>query len=78
MLGVRLDADTERDLDALSREKRQPKSQIARDAIRQYIDRNSRILRAKAEWAEISRQEKDNPETDEILDFAAREMDRLL
>lgn len=78
MLGVRLDSDTERDLEALAKRTRRPKSQIAREAIRAYVSRHGRIARAKAEWAEISRREREDRDTGDILDFAAREMDRLL
>jgi RHH-type rel operon transcriptional repressor/antitoxin RelB len=78
MLGVRLDAETESNLDALARETRRSKSQIAREAIRDYITRHSRVARAKAEWAEISRRERDDAEIDEVLDFGRREMDRQL
>lgn len=78
MLGVRLDRDTERDLEALARRTRRPKSQIAREAIRAYVSRHGRISRAKAEWSEISRAERGSREIDDILGFAAREMDRQL
>lgn len=78
MLGVRLDSDTERELEALAKRTRRPKSQIARDAIRAYVSRHGRIARAKAEWAKISLHERKNREIDDILDFAAREMDRQL
>ena len=77
MLGVRLDSETERRLEALAKQTRRPKSQIAREAIREYISRRSRLARAKAEWAEISKRERGDQEIDEILDFAAREADRL-
>lgn len=78
MLGVRLDKDTERDLERLARQTRRPKSQIAREAIRAYVARHSRVVRAKAEWAEISKRERGNGEIDAILDFGAREVDRQL
>jgi RHH-type transcriptional regulator, rel operon repressor / antitoxin RelB len=78
MLGVRLDKDTERDLEALAKQTRRPKSQIAREAIRAYVARHGRVARAKAEWAEISRRERRSPEMDSILDFGAQEMDRQL
>ncbi len=78
MLGVRLDTDTERGLNALAKETRRPKSQIARDAIREYISRHSRLAQAKKDWAEISRRERDNSEINEILDFGMREMDNLI
>ena len=77
MLGIRLDSETERGLEALAKRTRRPKSQIAREAIREYISRRSRLARAKAEWAEISRRERGDPEIEEILDAAAREVDRL-
>jgi RHH-type rel operon transcriptional repressor/antitoxin RelB len=71
MLGVRLDQETERGLDALARRTRRPKSQIAREAIRAYVAQHGRIARAKAEWSEISRAERESRETGEILGFAA-------
>jgi hypothetical protein len=73
-----LDRDTERDLEALARQTRRPKSQIARDAIRAYVSRHGRISRAKAEWSKISRFERESREIADLLDFAAREMDRQL
>ena len=78
MLGVRLDADTERGLNALAKETRRPKSQIARDAIREYVSRHSRLTQAKKDWAEISRRERNNSDINEILDFGMREMDNLI
>jgi RHH-type rel operon transcriptional repressor/antitoxin RelB len=78
MLGVRLDKETERDLDALARRTRRPKSQIAREAIRAYVSKHDRTAQARAEWAEISRHEPGNRDIDDILDFAARDMDRQL
>jgi predicted transcriptional regulator len=78
MLGVRLDKDTERELEALAKRTRRPKSQIAREAIQAYVSRHDRTARARAEWAEISRRERGNRDIDDILDFAAREMDGQL
>ena len=40
MLGVRLPVDTENDLAAFARRTRRSKSDIARDAVREYLDRH--------------------------------------
>jgi RHH-type transcriptional regulator, rel operon repressor / antitoxin RelB len=77
MLGIRLDPETERELEALARETKRPKSQLARDAIRLYLSRHGKLARAAAQWAAISQAERDDAEIEEILDIARREMDRL-
>ena len=75
MLGVRLDPETERGLEALARRSGRPKSQIAREAIRQYVAKNDIAAVARAQWAEISRRERDDSEMDDLLGRAMRELD---
>ena len=75
MLGVRLDPETERGLEALARRTRRPKSQIAREAIRQYVAKSDVKAQARAEWHEISRRERDDAAVDEVLRLAMRELD---
>lgn len=48
MLGVRLDPETARGLEALARRSRRPKSQIAREAIESYVRRRNAALIAEA------------------------------
>jgi RHH-type transcriptional regulator, rel operon repressor / antitoxin RelB len=48
MLGVRLDAETERGLEQLSRRSRRSKSDIAREAIRRFVMRQDAQLIAEA------------------------------
>lgn len=74
MLGVRLDAETELALDAIARRTRRPKSQIAREAIRSYVLRNDVEARARAEWRVISDAERNDAETDAMLDAALRDL----
>ncbi|UVO52123.1 ribbon-helix-helix domain-containing protein [Sphingomonas sp. SUN019] len=75
MLGVRLDSETERALESLSRRTKRPKSQIARDAIRAYVARSDAVSLAREEWRRISERERDDPEVGDVLDGAARELD---
>jgi RHH-type rel operon transcriptional repressor/antitoxin RelB len=74
VLGVRLDAETELALDAIARRTRRPKSQIAREAIRSYVLRNDVEARARAEWRVISDAERNDAETDAMLDAALRDL----
>ncbi len=74
MLGVRLDAETELALDAIARRTRRPKSQIAREAIRSYVLRNDVEARARAEWRVISDAERNDAETNAMLDAALRDL----
>lgn len=75
MPGVRLDSETERALDSLSRRTKRPKSQIARDAIRAYVARNDAMSLAREEWRRISEHERNDAEIGELLDSAVRELD---
>jgi len=74
VLGVRLDAETELALDAIARRTRRPKSQIAREAIRSYVLRNDVEARARAEWRVISDAERNDAETNAMLDAALRDL----
>jgi predicted transcriptional regulator len=75
MLGVRLDAETERGLEALARQTRRPKSQIAREAIQQYVAKSDARGRARQEWLAISRRESEDAGLDTVLGEAMRELD---
>ena len=75
LLGIRLDPETSRALLAMARRTGRPKSQIAREAIQQAVCKDDRIDRARQQWAEISARERDDPETEALLDWAMRELD---
>jgi predicted transcriptional regulator len=75
MLGIRLDTETERGLEALARRSGQPKSQIAREAIRQYLAKSDLRVRAREEWLMISRRESEDAELDTVLGEAMQELD---
>lgn len=51
MLGVRLDDELERRLTSVARSQGRSKSDIAREAVRRYVDRHDSAL-----WAEAKRQ----------------------
>lgn len=76
MLGVRLDSDTERQLDALARRTRRTKSDIAREAVRGYVRRHAADDGAAAQWREISAREKTGGEIDTLLREAAEDLCR--
>lgn len=48
MLGVRLDADLEQRLTSVARTQGRSKSDIARDAVRRYVDLHDQAFRAEA------------------------------
>jgi predicted transcriptional regulator len=75
MLGVRLDPETERGLDAIARRTKRPKSQIAREVIRAYVSRFDHEARAREEWRQISASERGDPSLDAMLDAALDELD---
>lgn len=75
MLGIRLDPETERALERVARRSGRPKSQIAREAIVRHLARDDSEARARAEWAEVSRAERDDAEMKGMLDHAMRELD---
>lgn len=76
MLGVRLDPETERGLDAIARRTKRPKSQIAREVIRAYVNRYDNEARARAEWRQISASERDDESLRAVLDTALDELGR--
>ena len=75
MLGVRLDAETDRRLAAIARRQRRSKSDVAREALQTYIEREddsaefARQVRAIAEW-----EAEHGDDTADFLDAMAREM----
>ena len=76
MLGVRLDPETERGLEAIARRTKRPKSQIAREVIRAYVNRYDREARAREEWRQISAGEREDRSLDAVLNAALDELDR--
>lgn len=77
MLGVRLDSETERGLQAYARRTGQPKSVIVREAIRDFVARKDILAQARADWERISRLEADDPEIMGMLDWALSQLDDL-
>ena len=75
MLGIRLDAETERSLAAAARRHRQTKSDIARQAIRDWLTRRDAVTRAAAEWKAISDVERHDRDMDDALDFGLSNLD---
>jgi RHH-type rel operon transcriptional repressor/antitoxin RelB len=55
MLAIRLDAQMERRLAALARRQRRTKSQIAREALRQYLEGESLAAEARRQSLHVSR-----------------------
>lgn len=54
MLGVRLDTDLERRLTSVARTQGRSKSDIARDAVRRYVDLHDEAFRAEARRQSLS------------------------
>jgi RHH-type rel operon transcriptional repressor/antitoxin RelB len=75
MLGIRLDQETEKALAAMARRTGRPKSQIAREAIRQVVCKDDRIARARRQWVAICEREREDPEMGAALDWAEHEFD---
>ena len=79
MLGVRLDPETEKALAAHAARVGRTKSAIVREWVREALARREHeALKAKAaaEWRAICAQE--DPEMEEILEFAAQEAEAIL
>ena len=68
MLGVRLDRDTERALDALAQRTRRSKSDIAREAVRQYVSRQDAAYLSEARRQSLAAARNDDPAMLDILD----------
>jgi len=61
VLGVRLDDELERRLTAVARGQGRSKSDIARDAVRRYVDQHDEALRTEARRQSIAAAASDNP-----------------
>jgi len=61
MLGVRLDDDLEQRLTAVARTQGRSKSDIARDAVRRYVDQHDTALRAEAKRQSLAAAAADDP-----------------
>lgn len=81
MLGVRLDAETERRLAAAARRSRRPKSDIAREAVRQYLDRHEAGDEMERQLRAVGAIERSNArarqELDELDALSWRTIDKL-
>jgi len=69
MLGVRLDPETEAGLARLARQTRRSKSDVARDAMREYLDRHSLDAELQREVRLIARKAADNELLDDLEAF---------
>lgn len=71
MLGVRLDPETERALEALAQRTRRTKSDIAREAVRAYVRRQDAGYAAEARRQSRLVAQRDDPALQEELDALA-------
>ena len=76
MLGIRLDEQRERGLEAIARHSRRPKSQIAREAIRSHVLKHNVLPRAKADWGAICEAERADPSRLSMFDGLATDITR--
>lgn len=81
MLGVRLDTETERRLAAVARRTRRPKSDIAREAVREYLDRHDTEDELERQLGIVANVERNSAaakqELDELDAMSWRTIDRL-
>ena len=66
MLGVRLDDDLERRLTAVARSQGRSKSDIARDAVRRYVDLHDEAYRSEARRQSLAASRRDAQHGDDI------------
>jgi predicted DNA-binding protein len=71
MLGVRLDPQTERGLEALARRTKRAKSQIAREAIEAYVRRHDLALVMEAKRQSLNARERGLSKDDQAWEDAA-------
>ena len=62
MLGVRLDTELEQRLGAVARTQGRSKSDIAREAVRRYVDLHDEAYLAEARRQSLRASERDKPE----------------
>ena len=74
MLGVRLDAETEKNLTALARRTRRTKSDIAREAVRLYVRRHDESYLAEARRQSLAAAAADDPAILDLLDDALSDL----
>lgn len=61
MLGIRIDEVLERRLAQVASQQGRTKSEVARDAVRKYVDRYDAAYRAEARRQSLRAAERDNP-----------------
>jgi RHH-type transcriptional regulator, rel operon repressor / antitoxin RelB len=76
MLGVRLDDELERRLASVARTQGRSKSDIAREAVRRYVDRYDEAYRAEARRQSLRAAERGWTEEDEAWESLAATWDR--
>ena len=69
MLGVRLDSDLEERLAAVARTQGRSKSDIAREAVRRYVERHDEAFLAEAKRQSMKAAARDRAVQDENWDF---------
>ena len=79
MLGLRLEPELATQLDAFARQTKRTRSSIARDAVREYLDRHSLAAEMKRQLRviEISLSEEDLVEIAEDTAARLRELDEI-
>lgn len=70
MLGIRLEPELERGLEALARQMGKSKSYVAREAIRQYLTENTLAIEARRQSRAVSRRKGEQAALDFIEDAA--------
>jgi len=71
MLGIRLSAETERGLNAISRRSRRPKSQIAREVIEKFVRSHDLALIEEARKQSLHAVDRRRGEEDDFWDSVA-------
>jgi len=69
MLGVRLDSELEKRLAAVARTQGRSKSDIAREAVRRYVERHDEAFLAEARRQSMKAAARDRAVQDENWDF---------
>ncbi|KQN28155.1 MULTISPECIES: ribbon-helix-helix protein, CopG family [unclassified Sphingomonas] len=69
MLGVRLDSELEERLAAVARTQGRSKSDIAREAVRRYVERHDEAFLAEARRQSMKAAARDREVQDETWDF---------
>ncbi|RXD06990.1 ribbon-helix-helix protein, CopG family [Sphingomonas sp. UV9] len=69
MLGVRLDSELEERLASVARTQGRSKSDIAREAVRRYVERHDEAFLAEAKRQSLAAAKQDREAKDEDWDF---------